>query len=384
MVSALAASADGSRLASADLAGNLYLWDVAGGGVERLQPAAPVLSLCFSPDGRTLAAGTMVAPAKTESQLQLWDVPSRRLVRSRPLPDHVRACAISPDGKTLAYAGGKDNQVFVEPLQAPEKVVPLSGTGKRVFKVAFAKEKPFYRIAFGVEPHDRGFNDYADLEESFDATTSALHRDTRLTAADWLTGDWLRGNWRAKLMADGSLQLTENGTPKGRVVLDPRIEGRPRCFCWIADRQGKPVAIAVGTDVQDSIYVFRLIEQGVCPILRHFRGHHDYVTSLAVSRDLRYLASGSADGTIMLWSLSGYEKGDDVRGRWGADFAVRDGQLVATDLDAAGPLFRRGLRVGDVVTGIRWPADSADQTETRASRYPANAAQFALGHPGGV
>ena len=61
MVTALAATADGSRLASADLEGNLYLWDLRSGRAERLESPAPVLSLCFSPDGGTLAAGTAVA-----------------------------------------------------------------------------------------------------------------------------------------------------------------------------------------------------------------------------------------------------------------------------------------------------------------------------------
>ncbi len=34
-------------------------------------------------------------------------------------------------------------------------------------------------------------------------------------------------------------------------------------------------------------------------------------------------------------------------------------------LDPAGPLYRKGLRVDDVVTAIRWPADREDQTENR-------------------
>jgi WD40 repeat protein len=381
MVSALAASADGSRLASADLEGNLYLWDLAGGRSVLLtlrvreprhaerdeygEPSAPVVSLCFSPDGRTLAAGTAVAPATAQSQLQVWDLSARRIVYSRKLPDHVRACAISPDGKRLAYVGGKDNEVFVASLDAPEKAVALAGTGQRILKVAFAKEEPLYRVAFGADYRDRGFNDYADLQASFDTTRSSLARDAPLKASDWLAADWLQGDWRATLKPDGTLQLAKQGVPKGSVVLDPRLEGRPRCYCWIADRQGEPFAIAVGTDVQNSIYVFRLAEKGPCPILRHFRGHNDYVTSLAVSRDLRLLVSCSADGTIMFWSLSEYQRGAETLGRWGAEFEVRGEQLVVKTLDPAGPLFRKGLREGDVIGAIRWPAEQADRTESR-------------------
>ena len=152
------------------------------------------------------------------------------------------------------------------------------------------------------------------------------------------------------------------------MVLDPRLEGRPRCYCWIADREGKPFAIAVGTDVQNSIYVYRLAEKGSCPLLRHFRGHNDYVTSLAVSRDLRLLASSSADGTIMFWSLSDYQRGAETLGRWGAEFTVGDKGLALKTLDPAGPLFRKGVREGDVVTAIRWPTEQAEMFVRRTGR----------------
>ena len=61
MVTALAASRDGRRLASADLEGHLYLWDLQGNQPpRRLDPGAVPISLCFSPDGKTLALGTAV------------------------------------------------------------------------------------------------------------------------------------------------------------------------------------------------------------------------------------------------------------------------------------------------------------------------------------
>ena len=60
LVTALAASKDGARLASADAEGHLYLWDLAHGGPPKLlQSGGGVLSLCFSPDGQTLVAGLL-------------------------------------------------------------------------------------------------------------------------------------------------------------------------------------------------------------------------------------------------------------------------------------------------------------------------------------
>ena len=95
-------------------------------------------------------------------------------MRSRTLPDHVNACAVSPDGKLLAYSGGRDNEISLGPLTAAEPVAALRGTGRRVWRVAFAKQEPLYRIAWGTEPRSRGFNDYADLDAAFDPTRLEL------------------------------------------------------------------------------------------------------------------------------------------------------------------------------------------------------------------
>jgi WD40 repeat protein/uncharacterized caspase-like protein len=368
MVTALAASRDGSRLASGDLEGNLYLWDLTRGGrPDPLKAGAPVVSLSFSPDSETLVVGTAIGVQSERSQLQIWNVRGRKIERRRTLPDHVYACSVSPDGQKVAYSGGEDNEVFLEPLRDGGDAVRLRGNAKRILKVAFAKQEPFYRIAFGTGVHQRGFNDYANLEATFDPERLELESGDPPNPADWLRADWLRGEWRAELVGPRTLQLYRGKVAKGSITLDPTMGGMPRCYCWIPDRQGKPFAIAAGTDQQNSIYVYRLVEKGPCPILRHFRGHHDYVTSVGVSRDLRYLASGSADGTIRFWSLAGLGQGRAPLGRWGADFAVQGEQLVVTEIHEAGPLFRRGLRPGDVLEGIRWHDGQREQSEQQAA-----------------
>ena len=47
----------------------------------------------------------------------------------------------------------------------------------------------------------------------------------------------------------------------------------------------------------------------------------------------------------------------------GATFAVQSGNLVASDVHSAGPLYGKGMRKGDVLTALRWPADRAEKTE---------------------
>jgi WD40 repeat protein len=368
-VTALAASRDGKWLASADAEGKLYLYDRAGGGPPRtLATDRGVSSLCFSPDGHSLVAGTLVGGSDGKGQVQVWNTDGT-IARRVALPDHVYACAISPDGNRLAYSGGEQGQVFVESVGGDVKPAILQGTGRRIGKVAFAVEQPYYRVAFGNTSPARGFNDSGDLQETFD-TTNLSHGTEQPKPSDWIPTDWLSGGWTAKRQSDGTLQLYFNGAPQGMVNVSGTLrvpntldEGTPQCYCWVPDASGKPFAIAIGTDVQDSIYVCRLEARGVCPILRHFRGHNDRVTSLGISRDLKYLVSGSADGTVRFWNLAELAQAAAPAGRWGATFAVQGGKLVAADVHPAGPLYGKGMRKGDVVTATRWPADRAEQSE---------------------
>jgi WD40 repeat protein len=367
MVTALAASADGNWLASADLEGNFYLWDLGRNSPpQTLKSGAVVLSLAFSGDARTLIAGTAVVPSQGSAKVQIWNVATRSQTTSRSLPDHVYACAVSRDGQHFAYVGGKDNEVYVDSLPAGREPVALRGTGRRILKVAFAAREPYYRVAFGTEFRDRGFNDNADLQESFDAAKSSLG-DAPVKPDDWLGANWQSGGWSAKPAADGSLQLYQNGAARGRVSLKGQVgeldEGDPRCYCWLPDKDGKPFAVIVGTGVQNSVYVCKLADQGVCPILRHFRGHGDFVASVGVSRDLKYAVSGSADGSLMFWSLVGCEQGKSPPGRWGAELAVQGDRLVVTAADPAGPLYGKGVRAGDTLTEIRWPSAAAEHAE---------------------
>lgn len=389
LVTALAASGDGSRLASADWQGNLFIWDLGRGVLlETLRPKAIVLCLSFSPDGKKLLAGTARTKSGTDksprSRLLVWDMETFEHKVLRLQPDHIHACQFSPDGDNIAYLGGAENDVYLQAapktVQAnkPPRVDRLGGKSRRVLRVAFASEEPFYRIAMGTDLTRRDGRAHVSLQQCFDIRQSDLVQTKRMDESDWLGNDWLAGDWTARRNKDGTLRLLKNGRPKGKVDLASQLpgldEGNPICSGWLTDGQGKTTAVLVGTNRQNSIYVCRLVEEGVCPIVRHFRGHSDLVTSIGVSRDLKYLVSGSFDGTVKLWSLAaledgGHDNGDgkdnkkgrvgrDSFSRWGADFQIKDKRLVVEKMQPAGPLFRKGMRKGDTLDGIQWPVDS--------------------------
>ncbi|MFF0430062.1 helix-turn-helix domain-containing protein [Streptomyces sp. NPDC004520] len=124
---AMAYDDSGDLLAVADGSGRILLYDgamkspqgVLAGGEPDGPDGTPVAvtALAFSPDGRTLAAGTQVGG------IRLWDIPSRTVIGA-PLPtsgDRVRTLAFSPDGKSL-HIQGANTRPRTQPL-APERLV---------------------------------------------------------------------------------------------------------------------------------------------------------------------------------------------------------------------------------------------------------------------
>ena len=112
-VFAVALTADGGRVAAAAAPpgyarvratddGTVGIWDVAGGKRVTMLPRAGALarSVAFTPDGRSLAVGYVLAPVNGE--LVLWDLAAARPHFTRALGLYPAAVAVSPDGRTIA------------------------------------------------------------------------------------------------------------------------------------------------------------------------------------------------------------------------------------------------------------------------------------------
>ena len=101
LVSAVAFSPDGKTLASGSLDSDIKLWDVAT-GKERATlkgHTETVRSLAFSPDGKTLASGGY------DNSIKLWDLATGKVQATlKGFTEGVNAVAYSPDGKALAAA----------------------------------------------------------------------------------------------------------------------------------------------------------------------------------------------------------------------------------------------------------------------------------------
>ncbi|GIF04209.1 hypothetical protein Asi03nite_17470 [Actinoplanes siamensis] len=106
-VNSVAVGPGGSRVASADQAGRLHVWDPAGRAATLTHDSDElVLAMAFTPDGtRLVIAG--VRPAGGH-QLTVWDLGSGELTTILPgLSDAAEySLAVSPDNRSVAFGGG--------------------------------------------------------------------------------------------------------------------------------------------------------------------------------------------------------------------------------------------------------------------------------------
>ena len=128
-------SPDGARLAVAGSVG-VWLYDARSGEEINLLTGHTdwVWSVSFSPDGNTLASGSL------DDTVRLWDANTGRLLRT--LTGHtawVRSVSFSPDGNTLASGSG-DTTVRLWDANTGRLLRTLTGHTSSVNSVSFSPD----------------------------------------------------------------------------------------------------------------------------------------------------------------------------------------------------------------------------------------------------
>jgi WD40 repeat protein/serine/threonine protein kinase len=287
IVSCVAFSPDGKRIASGSWDKPVKVWDAVTGQETLTLKGHPngVLSVAFSPDGARLATS-----GASENTVKVWDADTgQELLTLRGHTSHVNSVVFSPDGTRLA-SGSHDQTVKVWDAQTGQEVLTLKGHTDRVTGVAFSPDGR--RLASGS-------ND--KTVRVWDVSSST--KDRQAGGQQTLT---LRGHTAGVLcvafspdgrhMISGSYDKTarvwDTVTGQETATLIGHTGG-VLCVAWSPD--GRRI---VSGSFDTSVKVWALSVEVLT-----FRGYTGGVTGVAFSPDSRRIVSGG-DNTVKVWDAA--------------------------------------------------------------------------------
>lgn len=401
-VNVVAFTPDGRRLVSGGNDGVVRIWDVER-RVLLAQSAAPaganlagaiILALGVSPDGRWAVVGrengllerfSVANPAQSVRLNAIVKGPvealaishdGRRLataivrnqnavavrprvdcdVEVRSMPDGagttliqtasnlVYALAFRPDDRVLAFAGGDAQGVYLKDLADPAKsLAAMESQGSSVWDVGFRADSQ----AVGYSRVRTDLPGAPAQVEGFDLATrqrATLDRAALRGAIATLEG------WTSQPSGPWELGVVNARGVRFPLTLDTEQDRRWWSYSFIPAGPGHGRAtVAVGCEGGVAIYVYDAARRGYVRT-RFFAAHNGPVYTLAPSPDGKWLATGSSDQTVRLWSLNGC----DQVPRLGTTLAPAAGgnAPAVSAVDRLGFAEAMGLQAGDRIVSF--------------------------------
>jgi WD40 repeat protein/class 3 adenylate cyclase len=319
-VLAIAFSPDGTLLAMG-IDRQILLWRMA----DRRQIAtlegqtAWVRCVAFSPDGQTLASGSL------DHTIRLWDVQTGQCLKTlRGHTSDVQSIAFSPDGTRLA-SGSNDHTIRLWDVQTQRCVQTLTGQDDRILSVIFSSDGQelistsddhtvrFWHLATGTCRHiATHVNWLLSTALSPDGTMLVTGSD-RQTVKFWhvqsgeclgTLPDYTATVWAVAFSPDGQL-LATGGDDKTIRLWDVRTR---QCLKTWQEHTNQVWQVSFSPDGQtlvsggeDQAVKLWDVASGQC--LTTIKSHRNWVAAIAFSPDSRTLASGSKDQQIRLWDV---------------------------------------------------------------------------------
>jgi WD40 repeat protein/tetratricopeptide (TPR) repeat protein len=252
-----------------------------------------VWGLSFSPDGETIASSSV------DKTVKLWRRDGSLLATFKGHTNSVSCVAFSPDNKTIASAS----------LDKTVKIWQRDGSLLATFK---GHTNSVTSVAFSPDGQ-------TIASASRDKTIKLWKSDGTLlrTIEQFAPVNWLSFSRDGKIIAvashDGSVKLWSSD---GKLIANLwHSENRQpsKIYTVSFSNDGETIASG-GEDTTVKIWSIAALKHPATQnstqardgeLLATLRGHSKWVFGVSFSNDGQTLASGSADGTVKLWSLAG-------------------------------------------------------------------------------
>jgi RNA polymerase sigma factor (sigma-70 family) len=297
---------DGKALATGSQDGTVRVWGATGKQLHEFRPAGPSV---FTPDGKSL-----VSYGWEDGKVRVWDLSTGKEVRQfqahapEPGQNAVQAVALSRDGKTLVTCRYRDQSLCLWDLPTGKQLhnfggkqkdwpqtVALAADGKTLASVhskgGFTVVLHLWEVATGKHLCEiSGEKDGKIVAPAFSsdgkivAAVSITHERPSMGTADYTVCLWDTATGK-ELRRLPEKPVSREDAGRDSLAFSPD----DRTLAWGQQRGVAPQVWEIRTG----------------KVRREFHGFRGGVLCVGFSPDGTLLASGSADGTALLWDISG-------------------------------------------------------------------------------